>query len=111
MAKYIIDKRLLFKKGRQRKLLIEIKTKFHTSWHRIAKVVGLSTQTVRVAWAQEKTTIPYSSLNRLLEVYPIMKIEYVLSNYVNKELPPKWGQIKGGHNSIAKADRSLPITL
>lgn len=50
MTKYIVDKRLLFKKGEQHKLIKGLKIKFKLKWSDISKVAGVSEQTVRVDW-------------------------------------------------------------
>ncbi|MGI0060786.1 MAG: LAGLIDADG family homing endonuclease, partial [Nitrosotalea sp.] len=111
MAGYIIDRRLQFKPGKQRELVLNIKQHYSLKWEDLSKVAGVSTHTISVDWAQERSTLPYHHLEKILNEYPLYTLNYVLFNLVAKELQPKWGQIKGGKASIAKASKNLPIVF
>ncbi len=94
----IIDKRLKFKTGMQKKFIREIKEKSGLTWWALAKEFNVSQQTMRVDWGEEKTTIPVNIAKLMVKKYPIKKFSEIRSEWVGEILLPKWGQKKGGAN-------------
>ena len=96
----IIDRRLLFKRGLQRKFIETIKEGSNKLWVELAKELGIHVHTLRVDWCTEKMTLPYKKAKNLLSLYPFKSWDYILKNYVKKILEPKWGQILSGSKSL-----------
>lgn len=89
---YITDRRLLFKKGMQAKLLVEIKNEYDLTWSRLAEVLGVSEYTVKVDWKREESTLPLCTAKKLLTLYPLFSFKEVSKNWIEKILEPRWGQ-------------------
>src|SRR3989344_4098146 len=98
----IIDKRLKFKKGLQRKFIAEIKTGSKKSWSELAELLNLHPHTLCVDWYTEKTTIPKIKAKEFFEISPFEKWEVILKEWVKEELHPRWGQIKAGGKNKKK---------
>ena len=96
---YIIDKRLKFKNGLQRKFLLKIKQNSGKTWEYLANLMGVSSHTIMVDWLNEKTTLPEKRTKKLFSLYPFHNWQYIENKWIIKKLPRKWGQLlAGGHN-------------
>jgi len=93
---YIVDRRLKFKKGLQRRFLEEIKNKSGLTWKDLANKINLSEHTLKVDWLKERTTIPNRIAELLIKDYLSSKKEQIFSNWIEKILPERWGQILSG---------------
>lgn len=95
-GQYIIDVRLKFKKGFQKKFIVSIKEKSGKSWVWLANKIGISDHTLSSDWCNEKITLPKNKAKELFNLGKFGSWDNILKNWIIKELPPKWGQIKSG---------------
>lgn len=95
-GEYIIDKRLRFKKGLQKKFIQQIKIGSKKSWLELSRYLDLHPYTLRVDWYTEKRTMPKKKAQRLLKLYPFEDWKMITKHWILEELSPKWGQLKGG---------------
>ncbi|MBU2640052.1 MAG: hypothetical protein KKG75_05115 [Nanoarchaeota archaeon] len=95
-GEYIIDKRLKFKKDLQKEFIATIKEHSKKTWNELAKILNIHPHTIQIDWYTEKRTIPLKKAKKLFLIYPFKDWDFLLKDWVEKELPPKWGQIKGG---------------
>lgn len=82
--------RVVIKRGEQRKFMEEVKSKSHLTWEELAKVVNLSSRTLR-DWRREVLNMNYEKSKILSEFtkVPLPKIEKILPEY--------WSTKKAGH--------------
>lgn len=92
----IIGKRLKFRKGFQKKFILEIKKNSGASWEELALLAGVSSHTLRIAWLEENATLPHNVAVALLRKCPFERLETIKSKWVEKILPARWGQKLGG---------------
>jgi hypothetical protein len=96
----IFEERLKFKKGLQRKFVLEIKQKSGLTWAKLGDLLNVSEHTVRVDWGYELSTIPLSYAKRLLQSFPIASWESVCGEWVEEILPVHWGHQKRNINEV-----------
>ncbi len=94
-GKRIIDKRIKFKKGFQKKFLIKIKVRSGLTWGSLARNLGLSEYTLREDLQKEKSTMSYNMARYLLKKYPFTEWDVIESLWISEILPKNWGAIKG----------------
>lgn len=102
---YIIDSRLKFREGLQRKFLVNVKKSSGQSWVWLANKINVSRYTLSSTWYSEESTLPKSKAKELLGLGRFEHWEVVLKDWVLEELPPKWGQIKSGTISLKPINR------
>ncbi|PIN92273.1 hypothetical protein COU61_01500 [Candidatus Pacearchaeota archaeon CG10_big_fil_rev_8_21_14_0_10_35_13] len=95
-GKYIIDKRMKFKRGYQRKMILKIKNDNNLTWKNLADEFDVSIQTVMNDWGREFATIPYSLGIRMIDKYLSKEKNLILSYWISEILPKKWGQFLAG---------------
>lgn len=99
--------RLIFRRGFQQKLFLDIISKESLSQRKLANLLGVSRSAIK-HWAKPDTLLPEHVFNHLVKLYPWTKSYY---RYVSKKVPINWGQIKGGKirgkmkTNLTKADR------
>ena len=98
----IIDKRLKFKKGLQKRFVKEIKNKSRLTWRALAEDINISERTLRIDWQKERTTIPYRIAELLMNRYPFGNKEEIFSQWVKQILPENWGQLLAGESNKKK---------
>ena len=104
-GQYITDRRLLFKKGLQKRFIEKVKKGCNKSWVDIANELNIHPHTLRVDWCSEKVTLPYKKARKLLSFYPFTDWDSILRDYVKKILQPRWGQILSGEKSTKQINR------
>jgi len=72
MAESLIGDRIAFKKGEQRKFLLEVANSLNLNWKQLAVIVGVHDRTVR-DWANEKSIMPYKTA-RILSIKACVQI-------------------------------------
>jgi hypothetical protein len=93
------DKRLKFRKGKQKEFLKNVLENFG-SQRKLAKFLGIAHTTLK-DWIREKNNISKSKFNVLIKEFPRYKI---YEDFIMEELDWNWGWIKGGHACIAKKE-------
>lgn len=85
-----IEKRVMLPTSLLRKLIFKVKKDKAYTWKRLANMLGLSEQTIRVDWFRENRTIPLSKFKRLISMNKNLTYE----SFENKlrVLDPFWGQ-------------------
>lgn len=101
----VIDKRLKFKKGLQKKFICKIKKESGASWKDLAAHAGVCFHTLRIDWLEERSTMPYGVAVAFLKKYPFAKFETIKSEWVEEILPARWGQKLGGEKAGANKRR------
>ncbi len=95
----IIDERVRFKKGFQKRFIREVKYKAGLTWYQLAEFLNVSEYTVRVDWQKERTSIPKTIVINLLRKYPFEKWQTIKSEWISEILQKNWGQkLAGGRN-------------
>ena len=90
------DKRLKFKKGKQKEFLKNIIQEFG-SQRKLAEFIGVSKTTVR-DYLTERSNIPKSFFLKITRDFPELKI---FEKEVEEEFPWDWGRIKGGKERVS----------
>ncbi|NIA02387.1 MAG: hypothetical protein GWP15_03310, partial [Nitrospirae bacterium] len=98
------NRRVLFREGKQRGLIIRAKTENSFTWEEFADVLGVSELTLRHDWRNEIYCISTEKLGLLLSLLPKSVSKNVKKDIV-KIYPQNWGQIKGGQRSVEKLKR------
>jgi len=88
----IIDNRLKFKKTYQRKFIQDAKYNSKLTWSQLANVLNVSEYTLRRMWGNEKATLPQKVADVLVNFYPNLSKEQLMSEYVLEIFEPNWGQ-------------------
>lgn len=95
----IQEERVKFKQGLQKKFIEKIKDISKLSWKQLADKIDLSEITVRFYLRNEKSTISFSLVKKLLNDYPFTRFEELEKNWIDKILDKNWGQkLSGGLN-------------
>lgn len=102
MAKYIIDRRVKFKRGMQSALIRYVKNYNKFSWEEFSELIGVSDHTLRIDWGKEKSTMPLSICMKMVEKYSDKRWDSIQRYCVKDILRPCWGQRKGGLVSLQK---------
>jgi len=84
--------RLKFKKGFQKRLLLELIKQNNLSQRKLSKFLLRSRRTIRL-WIEEKALLPEEIYQKLIKKYPPC-IKY--DRFILDKKPNNWGQIKGG---------------
>lgn len=95
----ISGERILFKKGKQRKLFLTIKEYYQITWKELALKLNISEWMVRQGYRNEKATIPLKLLKELLNHYPLYNLNFLLEKWSIRIIKENLGQVKGGFNS------------
>lgn len=109
-GQFIVDTRLRFREGYQRKFILKIKRCSKKSWSDIAYYLNLHPNTICIDWLSERITIPQEKAKKLLHLFPFDNWSNIENKWILEKLPPKWGQIKGGGKNkkmIKIPERSL----
>lgn len=96
-----IDKRVLIDKKLLKTLILGIKSEKKLSWKKFANILGISEQTLRIDWMNNKSTIPYSVLKKIL----LLNKNSIKFKDIKdiKILEPFWGQkISNGKDKTKK---------
>ena len=102
-GRYIIDKRLVFKRGFQKSFLEEIKKFSNKTWQELANELGVSYFTLNWDWHNENSTLPKRVARKLIIKYPFSTWNCIYNGWVKYEQEPKWGQVKAGSLREKKA--------
>ena len=92
----IREERVRFKKGFQRKFILEVKQKSGLTWNQLADFLDVSEHTIRADWKYETSTIPLSYAKSLVEKFQIARWETIIEEWIEEILPISWGQKKAG---------------
>ena len=90
--------RLLFRKGKQRQMLLFVQKKLKLSQRKISDSLKIKRRTYR-SWLSEEITIPDNIFESLCILVPSLK-EFEI--FIKRKLPSNWGQKKGG-DKVAKS--------
>ena len=87
--------RCVFRKGKQRELLISTKQQLGLSWRELAKKLGIGYTTIR-EWRDEKWSMKQDVFNRIIESRPEQES---FKKYIVELKEDTWGQKVGGLNT------------
>ena len=99
--------RLQFKKSFQEKLFLDIISKEKLSQRKLAKLLGISRNTIK-NWYREERLLPETIFVNLNKMFPWTE---TYSKFLLDKVPSNWGQIKGGKirgkmkSNLTKSDR------
>src|SRR3989344_235824 len=101
---YIQGERLKFKKGLQKRFIFEIKNGSRKSWVEISNILKVHPETVSRDWYSEKNTLPEVEAKKMYKICPFIDFSIIMRDWVMEQLPPRWGQRKGGNggNNLKK---------
>ena len=88
----IRDKRVKFKPGLQKKFLEEVKEKSGLTWNQLAKKLNICMHTIMLDWKNEKSTVPYKIVKRLIKEYSFKSWKDVETNWIEEILSEDWRQ-------------------
>ncbi len=110
MGRYIVDERVKFPKGLQRKLLESIKDEHNLTWKEFAARLGISEGMLSIDWRLERCTLPKSRMKLLAKMSEKPAVRRIID--MGKILPRCWGQTKGAIKACKtmNIDRVLTIT-
>lgn len=98
----IKDKRLKFKRGLQKQFIGKLKNRSKMNWRNLANLLDVSRHTLRVDWYEEKSTMPYQIVKKILKRYPFESFEGIKINRIEKVLGENWGQKLVGSRNLKK---------